>query len=165
MKWTLALILVPGLSFAGKIPVGSFDQSKLEQMMRRIPSALVMTEEKTGFTRLHYLFPKGKGSVFTIKCQADYYLSAPVPSFKSCEVNVAGEPEVGDEYRLKVTDSSTVGALYSAITYGQEVKKHISNEVIYAQSYTGKYKNTFRYAFVCQKDSCEITFVTKEATY
>ena len=164
MKWTLALFLVPGISFAAKIQVGSFDQSKLEHMLRRIPSALVKTEEKTGFSRRHYLFPETKSS-FTIKCHADYYGSSPVPSFKVCEVNVTGEPEVGDEYFLKVTDVATVGALFSAITYGKEVKKHISNEVIYAQSYTGKYKNVFRYAFVCQKDSCDITFVNKEATY
>ncbi len=164
MKWTLAFFLIPGISFAAKIPLGSFDQSKLEHLLRRIPSALVKTEDKTGFTRRHYLFPNSK-SAFTIKCHADYYQSSPVPSFEVCEINVSGEPEVGDEYLLKVTDTSIVGALFSAITYGKEVKKHISNEVIYAQSHTGKYKNVFRYAFVCQKDSCEITFVTKEAAY
>jgi hypothetical protein len=165
MKWTFGLILAPGLAFAGKIPVKAFDQSKLEQIISRIPSALTKIEERNGFVRRHYLFPSSKSSLFTIQCHADYYQSATIPSFKSCEVNVTGEPDVGDEYLLKIVDRNTVAALYSAITYGQEIKKINATEVIYAQSHTGKYKNIFRYSFVCQKESCEITFATKEATY
>lgn len=165
MNWKIALFLMPSLSFAARIPVEAFDQGKLEQLLRRIPSALVKTEEKAGYVRRHTQFPPAKTAPFVINCQADFYAGAIYPSTKTCQVDVDGEPRVGDEFVLTIKDPSILAGLTTAISYGGDVKKYISNELVYAQSANGKYKNIFRFSFVCKTEDCEVTFATKEASY
>lgn len=163
MKRFFALSLVPTFVWSARIPLDIFDQSKLEALLRSIPSAFVKNEEQTGYVRKHYQFPKNKSSSFVINCQADYFNSAPVPSFKACQVEVTSKDIAGEEIRVQTTEASVVGALYSAISYGSEVKKFIATERVYGQASDGSYKNLFRYSFSCKLDSCEIVFVAKEA--
>lgn len=144
------------------IPLQLFDQSKLESVLREIPSALIKSESHQGFVRKHYAFPPSHGQ-FQIKCQADYYLSSTIPSTKSCSVEVGLGELRGDEYVFTSTDSAFVSALYQAMPYGQQVKKVYSTERLYGQSRNGSYKQLFRYSLICKTNSCELSFSPKEA--
>lgn len=164
MKLIASLFMISSTALAGTIPLEAFDQSKLEIIVRRIPSALVKTEELEGFTRKHYLYPTNKQPDFTLKCHADYYGNAPIPTFKVCAVEVPGQPERGDEYLLTTSDEKTISELSTAISFSPNVKKSFSNEVIYGQAYDGSYRNLFRYSIVCKADSCQFTFSPKAAS-
>ena len=163
MKWILPLLLVPTVALAAKIPVDIFDQSKLETLLRNIPEAFVKDEAQSGFIRKHYQFPKNKASSFTIKCHGDYFGTATIPSYKACEVEVNTKDLAGDEMKVQVTDSATVNALYTAISYGNDLKKSYSTERVYGQGSDGAYKNLFRYSMVCKREACDLVFVAKEA--
>jgi hypothetical protein len=162
MKLISLLLLLPTLAFAGKIPVEVFDQQKLEGLLRQIPSALVKTENQSGFVRKHYLFPQDKKAGFTIKCYADYYGTSTIPSLRLCDVDVTSTDLQGDEYFLKL-DESDSQALYKVISYGLDVKKFFSFERVYGQAHDGKYHDLFRYSIICKASSCEFTFSPKEA--
>lgn len=157
------IILVPTLVWSAKIPVDVFDQQKLEGLLRQIPHALLNSENRTGFVRKHYLFPQSKKADFTIKCYADYYGNSSIPSLRVCDVNVSSTDLQGDEFVLKLSDELDVQALYKVISYNLEVKKFFATERIYGEAYDGKYHDLFRYSFICQASSCEITFSPKEA--
>lgn len=161
MKWTLIALLVPTVSFAAKIPVGVFEQAKLETILRAIPASLVKTEKLNGYIRKHHQFPMTKSAAFRISCYADYFNGATVPSLKVCEVNVTSENLTGDEYLIQLTDAESVQALRKAIPYGSDLKKNFSHERVYGQGHDGIYRNLFRYAFTCKTDSCDVTFSTK----
>lgn len=163
MKWIVPLLLIPTFALAAKVPVDIFDQSKLETLLRNIPAAFVKTETHTGHERKHYQFPTNKDSEFLIKCYADYFNSAPVPSFKACDVEVTASVFAGEEILVKITDSETVNALNAAISYGSDIKKVYSTERVSGQAADGTYKKLFRYSFICKKDSCDVVFVTKES--
>ncbi|MBA2406276.1 MAG: hypothetical protein H0V66_15980 [Bdellovibrionales bacterium] len=162
MKLILALLFVPSLALAAKIPLDTFEQSKLETLLRKIPSALVRTEEHADFIRKHYLFPKNKSSSFTINCHADYFGAATVPSFKVCDVELLNKDYAGDEQLVVIEDVATVNDLRSSISYGAEIKKYYSFERVYGQSHDGTYRNLFRFSFVCKTASCEVTLATKK---
>ena len=161
MKWLFTFLLVPTFSLAAQIPVEIFDQAKLETLLRNMPSSLVNTEIHEGFVRQHSLFPKSKESPFTIKCQADYFGQARVPSYKACELDILDQEFVGDEYLFTVTDHETVSLLRGAISYGDEIKKFHSVERVNGQAQDGTYRQLFRFAFICKRESCDITFATK----
>lgn len=165
MRLILTILLcLPTLAFASKIPLGTFEQSKLEQLLRNIPSALQKSSKfKKGAVRKTYVFPKDNSS-FKIKCIADHYNSSPLPSERSCEVEVSDKTLKGDEHLIKITDAATVAALYKAIPYGAEIKMNYSHERVYGQAHDGSYRQLLRYAFSCKKQSCEVTFSPKEAT-
>jgi hypothetical protein len=164
MKYfAIFLMLIPSLSFAFKIPVESFDQSKLQSLLSKIPSALVKSETMAGFLRKTYLFPKSKNAPIKIECQADYFSASSVPSYKSCGVTVERADQVGDEYSITISDVQDVSQLRSAISYGEDTKKIYSTERIYGQASDGKYRDLFRYSFVCESQSCNLTFVKKES--
>lgn len=161
MKWFFALTILPSFAWSAKIPVTLFDQSKLENLLRNIPEALMKTTKEDGFVRKHYAFPKTK-SPLSINCFGDYFNQAPVPSNKVCEVEVNGVEAQGDEYVLAINDSATVNSLFKAMAYG----KVYSTERVYGQSSsTGKYRQLFRYFIGCTEERCEMTFSGKEALY
>lgn len=161
MKWILTLLLVPSISFAATIPVENFDQAKLETLVRNIPSALVRVENHDGFIRKHYLFPATKRALFSIKCQADYYLEARIPSYKSCELNIPNKELAADEYLFKITDSASITSLRDAISYGEEIKSFYSFERVFGLANDGIKRNLFRFAFICKSDACNVTIATK----
>ena len=162
MKWTLIALLVPTFSFAAKIPLGVFEQAKLETILRAIPKSETKTEKFDGYSRKHHQFPTTKASNFVINCYADYFKGAAVPSLKVCEVEVKETAVLaGDEYLFQITDAASVAALRKAIPYGQELKKNFSHERVYGQGHDGVYRNLFRYSFTCKTESCDVTFATK----
>lgn len=163
MKFLGFLFLLPSLAWSIAVPLNSFEQAKLETLVRNIPSSLVKTENREGFVRKYHLYPKSKKSSFTINCYADYYGAAPIPSEKFCEVEVLDKDLVGDEFVIQLSDSLSVITLRKAISYGADVKKFISHERVWGQSSTGVNRNLFRYAFVCTDKICDISFATKPA--
>jgi hypothetical protein len=158
----LISLLSSSFVFAGAIPVDSFDQSKLEAVLRKIPSALVKVENHQGFSRKFYSYPKSPSGVH-ISCQADFYLNSTVPSTKSCVVEMKTTNLSGDEYQVTLTDSAVVSELRNALSYGMETKKFYSTERVYGQSFAGGYRDLFRYSFICETQSCLLTFASKEA--
>jgi len=163
MRLILALLLVPSFAFAAKIPVDIFDQSKLENLLRNIPSSLSRTEVHEGFVRHHHEFPKNKKANFRIKCYADYFGQAKFPSFETCEFDLSTNTLSGDELVLTIADSGVVNSLREAISYGDEVKKFYSTERVYGQASDGALRDLFRYAFICKRDACEVTVTLKPA--
>jgi hypothetical protein len=163
MRLLLALLFVPSVAFAAKIPVDIFDQSKLENLLRNIPSSLSRTEVHEGFVRQHHEFPKNKKADFRIKCYADYFGQAKIPSFETCEFDLSGNTLSGDESVLTITDSGVVKSLREAMSYGDEVKKFYSTERVYGQASDGALRDLFRYAFICKRDACEVTVTSKPA--
>ncbi len=161
MRYAFLLFLCPTLSYASKIPLDSFDQSKLETMLRNIPASLVKEENKGTFVRKHHEFPQQNQADFFIKCHADYYKNASIPSSKVCSVEIKDQGS-SDEVSLKVTNPEIVNAFRQAISYGQEVKKFYATERVYGLSLEGKYRDLFRYSFVCQTQECALTFAKKE---
>jgi hypothetical protein len=162
MKWTLIALLIPTVSFAAKIPVGVFEQAKLETLLRAIPTSLIKTEKLNGYTRRHHQFPKDKAASFLISCYADYFNGATVPSLKVCDVEVKETQNLtGDEFMFKITDAASVADLRKAIPYGSDLKKNFSHERVYGQGHDGVYRNLFRYSFTCKADACDVTFATK----
>ena len=163
MKIIFFFIAFSHFAQAAKIPVDIFDQSKLEGVLRNIPSAFVKSETLTGYVRKSYQFPKTKNDHFQISCQADYFGGAIIPSFKTCEVNVSGEKLRGDEYSFNMTDQETVSELNKAISYGETTKKFYATERVYGQSFEGPYRDLFRYSIICVSQRCDLTFTAKEA--
>lgn len=162
MKWTLIALLVPSFSFAAKIPLGVFEQAKLETILRAIPSSETKTEKFDGYIRKHHLFPSDKAASFAINCYADYFNGASIPSLKVCDVEVKETAALaGDEFLFKIADAGSVAALRKAIPYGEELKKNFSHERVYGQGHDGVYRNLFRYSFTCKTESCDVTFATK----
>ncbi len=147
------------------IPLEQFDQQKLEALMRRIPSALVMTEDQGKFERKFYSFPKMDDKGFKINCQADHYLENPLPSASSCTLTVLKDLDVRyDEHAIEFKDSFVVTNIYNAIHSAAETKKFYSNERVYGLGLNGKYAENFRYVFTCSKEKCQLTFSNKPAS-
>ena len=163
-NFLLFLVLVPTFASAALIPLETFDQSKLEHLLRNMPSTLVKTESLNGFVRKHYLFPNKKQANFSIRCSSDFYPKAVLPSEKRCEVQVSDEASLsGDEYKIKVTDPSIVNPLFKVISYGMEEKKSYSNETLSGVSaQDGVFRQIFRYIIACKSNACELIFSPKE---
>jgi hypothetical protein len=145
-------------SQAALIPVDGFDQSKLESVLRKIPESVLKEENHTNFKRKFHEFPATSNAGFKIKCQADYFLEATVPSEKKCQVEVENLTSDTDEVSVTISDEKLVTALRSAFSYGQAVKSFYSTERVQGLSLERKYREIFRYAFVCQEKSCLVTF-------
>jgi hypothetical protein len=161
MKLILITLLLPTFALAAKIPLGVFEQAKLETILRAMPESATKTEKFDGYQRKHHQFPKDKAASFVIDCYADYFKGATIPSLKVCEVEIKEAVLAADEYLFKITDSDSVTALRKAIAYGQDIKKNFSHERVYGTSHDGVYRNLFRYSFTCTADACEVTFATK----
>ncbi len=164
MKKLLALLFLFSVSAqSAEIPLNTFEQTKLETLLRKIPSAFVKKEKLTGFIRKHYLFPAQGASEFSVKCTADYFGAALVPSHKVCEASVKSGEVVNDEYLIQLTDPKIVRALYKAISYGETEKHFSSHERIYGKGHDGIWRNLFRFSFSCRKDACSVTFSPKKS--
>lgn len=162
MKLFTLLIFVSLEVLAVAIPVDKFDQSKLETILRQMPSAHINTQDMGDFVRKTYRFPTTK-SKFSINCEADYYARASIPSDKKCTVTVSDKADLkGDEYLFKMTNTIQVSELFNAISYGKEEKKSYSHERVYGQAYEGNYRDLFRYMIICKKDFCDFRFTPKE---
>jgi hypothetical protein len=136
-----------------EVSLTDFDQSKLEHLLRKIPTALVREENKENYLRKHYMFPSD--GPFQIKCFSDFYKSSSIPSTKSCELKIF-ERVSRDEIQINLDNQSWISEFKSHLPYG----RLRSSEVIYGQSYTGQYKNIFRYNFDCVT-SCRVSFAVK----
>jgi hypothetical protein len=159
IKIILALaLIVSSLSHAGIIPVDSFDQSKLESLLRKIPSSLVNEELHTNFKRKIHEFPLTGNLGFKIKCHGDYFLNSIIPSNKQCQVEVLNFNSDTDEVLVGISDVSTVNELRSALSYGKETKSFYSTERVHGLSLEKKYRELFRYSFVCDDKKCNLTF-------
>lgn len=147
------------------IPLEPFDAQKLETLVRKIPAALVKTEDMEGFQRKTYEFPKMKDKGFKINCTADHYLQNPLPSKTNCTLSLLKEALDAryDEELVEFKDPFTVKNLYNAISYQNDVKKFYSNEQVYGYGLSNKYHNLFRYSFLCSKEKCQVTMATKPA--
>ncbi len=163
MKISALIFLIPSLAWSAAVPLNSFEQAKLETLLRNIPGSIVKTENKGGFVRKFHQFPKSKKASFTISCYADYYGSAPIPSEKNCAVEVSNKAYTGDEFIIQFADTSTVNTLRKAIPYGSDLKKFISHERVWGQGNDGINRNLFRYSFICTAKTCDISFSTKPA--
>jgi hypothetical protein len=163
MKNFLLLVLFSSMASAAVIPLDSFDQSKLEHLLRKMPSTLVKTEALDGFTRKHFVFP-AKKTGFSIRCSSDFYSKAELPSEKRCEVTISDEAALkGDEYLFKVTDPAVANPLYTALSYGLEEKKYYSNETLRGvAAQDGVFRQIFRYILACKPGSCDLIFSPKE---
>lgn len=161
MNLIFVLLMIPAISLAAKIPVEAFDQAKLESLLRSSASTLERTETREGFVRKHHVFPKNKQTTFSINCIADYFGESRIPSYKSCDLNVSNNVFAGDEQLIKITDAEMVKTLRESISYGDEVKKFYSFERVYGQAFDGTYRNLFRFSFICKRDTCDVTFATK----
>ena len=164
MKGFLLLILFSVNAWSVEIPVDEFDQSKLESLLRKIPSALIGSSQEDGFVRKTTRYPD-TNSLFTIVCEADYYADASIPTYKKCVLSVSDNADLrGDEYLIKMTQKSRVSEMYNAISFGTDTRRTYSHERIYGQAFEGDYKNVFRFMIVCKKNtSCEFRFSPKEA--
>jgi hypothetical protein len=143
------------------IPLEPFDSQKLETLVRRIPSALVKTEDMEGFQRKTYEFPKMKDKGFKINCTADHYLNSPLPSKTNCTLTLLKESLDAryDEELVEFKDPFTVKSLSNAISY----KSFFSNERVYGFGLNNKYHDLFRYEFRCTAEKCSVTMATKPA--
>ena len=163
MKVFFLLVLFSVSAWSVEIPVDEFDQSKLESLLRRIPSALIGTVQQDGFIRKTTRYPDTT-SLFTIDCEADYYAGSSIPTYKRCVVTVSDKADLrGDEYLIKLTSKSRVTEMFEAISFGSDTRKVYSHERVYGQAFEGDYKNVFRFMFVCKKTSCDFRFSPKEA--
>lgn len=147
------------------IPLESFDAQKLETLVRRIPTALVKTEDMGGFERKTYEFPKMNDKGFKINCTADHYLSSPFPSKTNCTLALVKESfdATYDEVLVEFKDPFTVKNLFNAISYQSDLKKFYSTEQVYGYGLGNKYRNLFRYSFTCTTEKCAVTMATKPA--
>ncbi len=147
------------------IPLESFDAQKLETLVRRIPTALVKTEDMEGFQRKTYEFPKMNDKGFKINCTADHYLNSPLPSRTNCSLSLVKEAfdATYDEVLVEFKDPATVKNLFNAISYQADLKKFYSTEQVYGYGLKNKYYNLFRYSFACTLDKCSVTMATKPA--
>jgi hypothetical protein len=159
-KLLLLAVFIPSVSFAVNIPMTEGDQSKLEYILRRIPSAAVKTENLSGFVRKHTQFPKS-ASNFVITCYGDFYNSSPIPSNEVCELELSDVKPTYEEYKLTAT-GAVAKTLYEAIPYSNKVKKLYAWDRVYGQALSGKYRDLFRYTFICEtSESCVMTFTAK----
>lgn len=133
-----------------EIALQSFDQNKLEQLLRLTPVAFVREENQGKFLRKHYLFPK-ESAPFLIKCHADHFNSSPVPSSWKCSLTAYPAP-IGDEIAITTKN------------FGIAPQKFYSFERVYGQTADGYHRQLFRYIFDCSKETCKVTFAVKEAT-
>jgi hypothetical protein len=161
MKLLLSLsLLLPLNSFAADIPVDGFDQAKLLWLLKRMPQALVRTEDRGSFIRRHYRFPD-RPADFYFDCTADYYQGSAIPSEQHCLTRMeASARRQGDEYVLEVTDHAVAGPLWKAIPYGKEEKSFYATERVFGRGFDGRNRQLFRYAFICSPASCRLTFST-----
>jgi hypothetical protein len=158
MKIIFFFLMFPVMAWSVEIPLTEFDGSKLEQLLRKIPSAIDEKKQMNGFVRHMSSFPKSKRGQFKILCQADFYGTSQVPSQESCTLEVTDEDFLGDEAVYELTDSSAK-TLINAIPYGAAKKTFNAHEKIWGQSAQGKKKYLFRYSFNCQQEKCSLSFV------
>lgn len=154
MKYFLFGLLFSFSSLAEIVPLEKFDQSKLQQLLSRIPSALKRQEKNGALIRHYYSYPKS-GS-FKINCEADFYHNLSIPSDRRCSLEMDTSLVQGDEIVLKINDSSTVQELFKAISYGSEIKKFYSEDRMKGRRADSSYGLIFRYIFICTTKECDV---------
>lgn len=142
--------------FAIAIPLETFDQQKLEGLLRKIPAALVKQETLARVEKRFYEFPKMDDKGFKIRCEAEHHLGSQLPSKSACTLDLLNpEDQRTDEQSTELKDPFVVKSLYEAISFGAETKRFYSNERVYGVNLSGKYVEHFRYGLVCTKDKCQ----------
>ena len=144
------------------IPLETFDQQKLEALLRKIPEAHAKTVEVTNGKRRIYSYPKSLRESFQFNCEADFLFDSEFPSYSKCSLNISQElSPKEDEHLIVVNNSELASSLYKAIPEGMELKKFYSTERVYGLKLNGKYGNHFRYSLVCSEQKCDLTVSTK----
>lgn len=167
MKIILSLLLlVPTLVWSVAIPVEKFDQSKLENLLRRMPSTFVDEVQDGDKIIKTFKFPQDE-SPFQITCQSTWFGESPLPTYKSCLVEVEkGEVQgitstkINDVYQIKISEAKAVSELYSAMSFGEVVKKMNAFERVKGKAETGRIEEIFRYAFICQAQECTLRLIS-----
>ncbi len=161
MRYILIVFLLPVTVWSAEITVEKFDQSKLEFLLRRVPSALFETTQVEDYTRKIYLFP-GHGPL-KISCSADYFNSH-IPTYKTCHVSVDEGSSLGissskknDEYRIIFSSAKTVRELKEATSS----RAFNSHEQFSGRSFDGGSRKLFRYSFTCLETTCQLSLATK----
>lgn len=150
------------LLFLTALNLDTFDQQKLESLLRKIPEAVVSVDQIPNGEKRLYSYPKDESSGFQVKCEANFFLGASYPSSSQCSLTIFETHSVKqDEHKITITDPRVVGDLYAAISEGKELKKFYSNERVYGLKLNGRYGDHFRYALLCNKTKCELSFSTK----
>ena len=146
------------------IPLLHHDQLKLENVVRKIPAALVETRVIDNFERKYYTYPQMDDKGFKIFCEADYFGDSKVPSKTQCSLNMLIDQDPKkDEHKVKFQDPAVVNNLFQALTYGTDVKKLYSTEQVYGMGINGKYGYIFRYVLTCTTKECQLTMSTPPA--
>jgi hypothetical protein len=164
VKLLYALLLLPWSALGAVIPLAQHDQAKLEQLLRQAPRAFHGEEVMSGFIRKNYLLPAEMESLFSIKCSADYYRLAPIPSAVKCQIFlIEGDSSLlnvqrqGDEYLVNIT-GAWARETFEAMPYGKEKKFIHSLDRVWGKNRNGKHSQLFRYKLMCSPDSCEFSF-------
>lgn len=153
------------------IPLQLADQQKLEGLLRKIPSSVTREEVVKDKKIRSYSFPELNGfhrvsrkndfKQFKILCRATFYLHSSIPSHSSCELFLYKNADYSfDEYLVEIKDPYIVKSLYSAMSYGDNVKRVYSLERPYGLNINGDYKKHFRYSFTCSMEKCQLTMST-----
>jgi hypothetical protein len=148
------------------IPLTSFDQQKLETLMRRIPTAFVRSENISGIEKKYYSYPVMNDMGFKVLCEADHYMSSPLPSKSVCALNILQDHDQRfDEHKVELNDSDVVTDLFNAISFGPrpDTRRMYSNERVYGLGLNGRYQDHFRFSFTCSPEKCQMTMSTAKA--
>jgi hypothetical protein len=149
--------------FIVAIPLGEFDQQKLETLMRRIPTALVRTENVSGVEKKFYSYPATNDQGFKIQCEADHYLNSPLPSKSSCTLQMLSDyDERFDEHKVEIKNPAVATKLFGAMSFGPrpDTRRMYSNERVYGLGLNGRYQENFRFSFSCTTEKCLVTMST-----
>jgi len=146
------------------VPLTLFDQQKLEFLVRKIPESLVKVEEKSGFKKKYYEFPRNSAQNFKIRCEADYYLNSSLPSFSNCKFEVSKSlNQRFDEHKIELKDPDLIKSIMKSLSHTQDTKKLYSLERVYGVALNGQYSKHFRFSFNCAIENCLLTFSTGPA--
>ena len=144
------------------IPLTLFDQQKIEFLVRKIPEALTWTEQNKETKKKFYVFPENSHQGFQIRCEANYYLDASLPSFSSCEIDLLKPVDENfDEHKIEIFDNRVINSLINSLSYTKDVKKLYSLERVYGVSLNGSYQKHFRFSFDCSLKRCYLTLSTR----
>ena len=142
------------------IPLETFDQQKLETLVRRIPEALVSTSKFENGEKRYYSYPRSNDPGFKIDCESTYYQHSKLPSEIMCSLNITQEIDSrSDEHKITFSDPE----LYNSFSYETDVKRFYSNERVFGLKLNGKYGEMFRYGFICDVKNCQLTYSTRPA--
>lgn len=152
--------------YALEIPLISWDQGKLAELLFKIPSEFknessVILESYPPGQRIRTVFPREE-FVFRAECSSDFFLNSPYPSESTCKLFLnESDPRVkfkNEEYLVVLDDPSLAKALYDSISYGRPNKEFRSSAKKWGVNHDGANSYIFDYYFKCTEQACELRF-------